>query len=325
MKKLSESIWGDFRKKSLGQEERLEDKTNIQDLMPVDLGGSILWADRDLEQQGKDKFTYKEVQELILKTEWRLPTAEEAKELERPGHYEDNGFSFSEGDQKLEFTKRKYTDKDPGNTYVGWTSDVAAKNTSTNTNRMCVFCLEDSRTTESIILMAEEDKPYSARLVKDLPRTNESVWGNIRKKSLGQEIRKEDDIEHLDRDGLYDLIIYKYELKPNYKTAQIKKSQTTSNDKHISLPIFAATGTTVYRMSIAFDNKIKSIYIQLHITVCKQWCSSLFDKFLIVENGTGNGIYIYSKNETVTNKLCMDVIETIVNDSERSALQKREN
>jgi hypothetical protein len=79
-------------------------------------------------------------------------------------------------------------------------------------------------------------------------------------------------------------------------------------------------------MSITFKDKtIKSIYIQLSDTLCRQWCPSLFDKFLIAENGTGNGIYIYSKNETVTNSLCMDVIETIVNDSERSALQKREN
>jgi hypothetical protein len=175
---------------------------------------------------------------------------------------------------------------------------------------------------EYIIDVADEDVKVVYR--KDV---NESHWSEMNRRSQGIQVRREDDIEHLDRDGLYDLIIDKYELKPNYKAAQIKKSQTTSNDKHISLPVFASGGTLyIYRMSITFKDKtIKSIYIQLSDTLCRQWCPSLFDKFLIAENGTGNGIYIYSKNETVTNSLCMDVIETIVNDSERSALQKREN
>ena len=144
-------------------------------------------------------------------------------------------------------------------------------------------------------------------------------------RGTGDIVKKEDDIEDLDRDGLLELIVDKYELKPNYKSVLVIPSQTSPGNKYISLPVFAATGT-VYRMSIVFKDKtIKSISIQLHNTVCRQWCPSLFDKFLIAETATGNGIYIYSKEETITNRLCMDVIETIVNDSERSALQKREN
>ena len=156
-------------------------------------------------------------------------------------------------------------------------------------------------------------------------RKVESIWSDMQDRGNGDSIKAEDDIEHLDRDGLQELIVDKYELKPNYNSALILSSQTSPENKYISLPVFAATGT-VYRMSITFKNKvIKNIYIQLHNTVCRQWCPSLFDKFLIAENGTGSGIYICSKKETVTNRLCMDVIETIVNDSERSALQKREN
>ena len=61
MRKLSESVWGDIRKKSLGIEDRIEGSTNIKEMKPVDLGGSVLWADRDLAQGGKETFTYDEV------------------------------------------------------------------------------------------------------------------------------------------------------------------------------------------------------------------------------------------------------------------------
>ncbi len=162
-------------------------------------------------------------------------------------------------------------------------------------------------------------------------KTNESIWSDMQDRGTGDVVKKEDDIENLDRDGLQELIVDKYELKPKYNSALILSRQTSPENeyiKYISLPVFASGGTLyIYRMSIIFKDKtIKSIYIQLSDTLCRQWCPSLFDKFLIAENGIGNGIFIYSKeNKQVTNRLCMDVIETIVNDSERSALQKREN
>ena len=52
MKKLSninESTWGEMRQRSSGQIIRKEDDiTNIKSLEPVDMGVSVLWADRDL-------------------------------------------------------------------------------------------------------------------------------------------------------------------------------------------------------------------------------------------------------------------------------------
>ena len=168
MRKLSESVWGDIRKKSLGQEERLENSTNIRFMKPVDLGGSILWADRDLEQQGKDVFTYKEVEELLSRTEWRLPTSEEAKELFCPGKYEENGYSFSNGNQKLLFKKRRY-EYHSGESYIGWTSTVMGTMLSNKNNRMGVFVMEDGNTSQDdFILTSNETSHYSARLVKDL-------------------------------------------------------------------------------------------------------------------------------------------------------------
>ncbi len=86
MKKLSnidESFWGDVHRRSRGDEIRKEDDiTNIRDIKPVDMGVSVLWADKDLEyRDGSPYFAYDEADELIKNSGWRLPTQEEAKEL----------------------------------------------------------------------------------------------------------------------------------------------------------------------------------------------------------------------------------------------------
>lgn len=85
MKKLSninESTWGDMRKRSSGEQIRKEDtiKTNIKDISPVDIGVSVLWADKDLEVNG-DTFVYIDQVKGFEKDGWRLPSQKEADEL----------------------------------------------------------------------------------------------------------------------------------------------------------------------------------------------------------------------------------------------------
>jgi len=85
MKRLSESVWSDIHKRSNGEQIRKEDiTTNIRDLFPVDMGVTVLWADRDLEYKNEDDpsyFTYKEVENIIKNSKWRFPTKEETSEL----------------------------------------------------------------------------------------------------------------------------------------------------------------------------------------------------------------------------------------------------
>ena len=159
-KKVNESVWGDIRKKSLGQEERIEEGTNIKSMQPVDIGFSVLWADRDLEQQGKDIFTVAEVKELIADSEWRLPTEKETREITGPGDPEPDGWSFSKGDQKLLFKKRYYKGTN-AEVYIGWTSDTVTTDGGT-----CVYML-DGRNEFGVAAISPPDRYYSARLVKD--------------------------------------------------------------------------------------------------------------------------------------------------------------
>lgn len=78
---ISESIWADIHRRSNGTQTKKEDKTNIDELKPVDIGTSVLWADRDLEKYGEYLFAFDEIPP-INSNEWRLPTIDEINELE---------------------------------------------------------------------------------------------------------------------------------------------------------------------------------------------------------------------------------------------------
>jgi hypothetical protein len=88
MKKLSnidESFWGDVHKRSRGDEIRKEDElTNIRELVPVDMGVSVLWADKDLEyRDGNCYFDFNEASNIIKNSKWRIHTRQESYELFR--------------------------------------------------------------------------------------------------------------------------------------------------------------------------------------------------------------------------------------------------
>lgn len=87
MKKLSqieESIWGDMRRRADTKSHRKEEEVgNLDQLQPVDMGGFVLWADKDLEIDGNKFFTFEEAIDFVEEheTEWRLPTDKDIAEL----------------------------------------------------------------------------------------------------------------------------------------------------------------------------------------------------------------------------------------------------
>ena len=83
MKKLSESIWSDIQDRSMGKTVRKEDeKTNIYEIIPLDMGVDVLWADRDLEwKDGRFFFSYNEAENITNRSEWRIPTKNEVNQL----------------------------------------------------------------------------------------------------------------------------------------------------------------------------------------------------------------------------------------------------
>ena len=83
MRRLSESIWSDMQDRSIGDTIRKEDeKTNIYEIVPLDMGVDVLWADRDLEwKDGRLFFSYNEAENITNRSEWRIPTKNEVKQL----------------------------------------------------------------------------------------------------------------------------------------------------------------------------------------------------------------------------------------------------
>jgi hypothetical protein len=80
-----ESFWGDVHRRSRGDEIRKEnDITNINQLVPIDMGVSVLWADTDLILKTDDNtcyFTYNDAKIYGNDSGWRLPTPDEVNEL----------------------------------------------------------------------------------------------------------------------------------------------------------------------------------------------------------------------------------------------------
>ena len=179
MKRLSESVWGDLRKKSLGQETRIEEDVNHMDF--------DTFADYI-------KYNYSE------KGDWfSVNESEDGKSR----HIEIDiisgiNLSFNVVDGKiyniLIQSNNKYVDV-PGlkkvfnvNVLGSSTFSVVEKDWTKSNNtfvKLIEFFLEK--------------------------KTNESVWGDLRKKSLGQETRKEDDINNLSSEGFYEYLMKEYE------------------------------------------------------------------------------------------------------------------
>ena len=113
-RKMNESVWGDLHKRGVGELEREEDNIgNLSELKPLDMGLSVLWADKDLEVDGNYLFNFEEANELIEKSEWRLPTLKEVAELgllynKEEYFYDDKSFYFENNGNKLIFYRKGF-------------------------------------------------------------------------------------------------------------------------------------------------------------------------------------------------------------------------
>ena len=172
---VNESVWNDIRKRGNGTDVKKEDElTNIRDIQPVDMGVSVLWADRDLERKDKDDdcfFEFDEANEIIKNTDWRIPTKDETYELFRYAKELKNTDDvciirgdFDDGPE-LEFYKKgfKYANSDKltwNNAHFSWTT-THTDNSETyfmstikefqyfspmhNRNKICVRLVKDKK------------------------------------------------------------------------------------------------------------------------------------------------------------------------------------
>lgn len=132
---IKESIWSDIQDRSTGETIRKEDEivSNIKELKPVDMGVSVLWADRDLESDENVYFSFPDANKIIEKSEWRLPTFNEMSELNKnviiyKNTFEEYKIHWYPTHSDLIFEKCgfQYADEDmvkEPDSYYAWTSD----------------------------------------------------------------------------------------------------------------------------------------------------------------------------------------------------------
>ena len=172
------------------------------------------------------------------------------------------------------------------------------------------------------ILDAIKDDDNIHQVIFKKKHINESIWSDMQDRSAGDVVRKEDDINLLDRDGLFDYI---YDL---YKQIAIHplplKSQTSPTHIYFSIPIFKSD-YKVYRLNCIFDNnKISKITLMASDADVKDFKQALIDNFDATINSNG-ALTITAKDGTVSNQVCMDLIKTIVENAPEPYLKKREN
>ena len=309
MKKLSkiiESIWSDMQDRSTGKIVRKEDDVNLM-------------SGEDFCDYLNDNYISKDGHKIIC--------ADDTKNIFMSILKKHTGFSFSiiydyksniiTMNDEIEslypelckMIKEKFkVDKEYVNTnYTKFI--ISPSDGSECTNRFYVdvinFIIENGD--ENMLLMKKK-------------HINESIWSDMQDRSAGDTIRKEDDVNLLDRDGLYDYI---YAL---YKQIAIHplplKSQTSY--KYFSIPIFKSS-YKVYRLNCIFDNnKISKITLMASDADVKDFKQALIDNFDATINSDG-ALTITAKDGTVSNQVCMDLIKTIVENAPHPYLKKREN
>jgi hypothetical protein len=152
----------------------------------------------------------------------------------------------------------------------------------------------------------------------------ESIWSDIQKRSAGETVRKEDDIDLLDIDGLYDYIDTHYKLSEKGNAFSGKK-QVKVNDETLSVPVLMDYSGRYNPQTLYLS--IKCLNTETYISISpslKDWAPDLYDflKYhftftdVIKKQGnviTSHYIKIKPKDESeVTNTFFISLIDFIL-------------
>ena len=152
--------------------------------------------------------------------------------------------------------------------------------------------------------------------MKKLSNITESVWTDIQKRSSGDDIRKEDDINLLDKDGLYEYILSHYELTDN-------RYELTYGTANMCIPI-SIKGEEIL-LTYEFDevhcyfklNEYPKLYSLLQKKFNVEEMSDNDEKLSIGEH------YIISPKDECTNQFYIDVIDCII-ENRNTIVRKKE-
>lgn len=190
--------------------------------------------------------------------------------------------------------------------------DIVPKDRSKVTNKLFLEVLD--------LLLDNIVEPLEP-LVEKKTGVNESIWSDIQDRSSGETVRKEDDINRMNCDELYDHI---YGLYEQINTFPMPLRSDGGKYPYFSIPIFK-TDYKVYRLDVIFTNdKISKIVLMATDAVIKDFRQALIDNFDVTIR-SDTALTIEEKDGTLTNQTCMKLISVIVENAPEPYLKKREN
>ena len=146
---------------------------------------------------------------------------------------------------------------------------------------------------------------------------NESIWSDIQDRSSGETTRKEDDVNLLDKDGLYEYLISHY--KP------VDGSCISHGNSYINLCVFTYPKETRYSILLDILNcriKVRTLYI-------KRWPANLLDMIYkkynredIVDKNRDHMTFITPKEGKGNNQFYIDFLDMILNNVDKPLLKK---
>ena len=152
-------------------------------------------------------------------------------------------------------------------------------------------------------------------------KLSESIWSDIQDRSTGKTVRKEDEVDNLDINGLYEHIYKLYEQVNPYP---LRLKSGESPYKYFSIPIFKVD-YKVYRLDVLFmHNKISKLTLMTTDTEIRDFKQPLADNFNVFIR-LDKALDIEEKDGSLTNQTCMKLISFIVENAPEPYLKKREN
>lgn len=147
-----------------------------------------------------------------------------------------------------------------------------------------------------------------------MKKLSESVWGDIRKKSLGKEERTEDDVNLLSKDEFYDYINDHYEVRDNKpgepRFGMIRQAETFGI---VTIPLIVC-GFSVYNLCIQYttaQNVMYRLYISMGketTSLCEDFIDELNNNFDVNINSAQKQI----KFNDFSNEIIIKIIELVL-------------
>ena len=163
--------------------------------------------------------------------------------------------------------------------------------------------------------------------MRKMSEIDESAWGDMMRRSSGEIIRKEDDINNLDMSEMYEYILSKYETTDNRFRIYFDEDDMPpvigmlifrKDEKMYSLKLF----------SPYISGKIRAIRLNSSTSETDDEVLKVLLKKFRVEVTPDNQLnitkYNYSVTSPVTNQLCIDVIDTIIENAKEPLIKKKD-